>query len=84
MASRSGHVSLIGGSTALCWLVLEVLTWAVAPFEGGWRDWVLYDTGIFIVWCVRFAMAGELMNGAQAAEIMMRLPSRRADENLEG
>jgi hypothetical protein len=53
---------LLGGSTALCWMVIKVLTWAiVGTFEGNWHDWVLYDICIFIVWCVCFATVGELM-----------------------
>ena len=56
-----GVFVLLGGSTALCWLVIKVLIWTVGPFEGDWHDWVLYDACIFVVWCVCFATVGELM-----------------------
>jgi hypothetical protein len=61
-AHAVGVIVLLGGSTALCWLTIELLRWGLGPFDGNQHDWLLYDICLFLLWCVCFATVGELMN----------------------
>jgi hypothetical protein len=51
-----------GGSTALCWLTIRVLTRNVYPFEDDEHDWLVHDICIVIFWCVCSATVSELLN----------------------
>ena len=53
---------LLGSSTVLCWLAIEVLAWSVGSFEGGRDNWLLYGISIFILWCFCFATVSELLH----------------------
>ena len=54
-----GIFVMLVGSTALCWLAVEVLTLTVGPIESFQRDPLLNDVFIFILWCFCFATVSE-------------------------
>ena len=53
-----GVLVMLGGSVALCWLVVELVTWSVGPIEQ--RDLRLKAVLLFILWCFCFATVNEL------------------------
>jgi len=57
-----GILVMLGGSAALCWLAIAVLTWSVGPIESFQRDSLLNDVFIFILWCFCFATVNELFH----------------------